>query len=72
MSEYIFGKVDVSGMELNTFNQPTELHPNPKGFHNTLRVGFEPTREEPNGFQVHRLNHSAIAAAGDYISKGII
>ena len=27
-----------------------------------LRVGFEPTREDPNGFQVHRLNHSAIAA----------
>ena len=28
----------------------------------SLRVGFEPTREDPNGFQVHRLNHSAIAA----------
>jgi hypothetical protein len=22
-------------------------------------AGFEPTRAEPNGFQVHRLNHSA-------------
>ena len=22
-------------------------------------AGFEPTRDEPNGFQVHRLNHSA-------------
>jgi hypothetical protein len=22
-------------------------------------VGFEPTRDKPNGFQVHRLNHSA-------------
>ncbi len=22
-------------------------------------AGFEPTREFPNGFQVHRLNHSA-------------
>ena len=31
----------------------------------TLRVGFEPTREIPIGFQVQRLkrlNHSAIAA----------
>ena len=28
----------------------------------TLRVGFEPTREDPIGFQVQRLNHSAIAA----------
>jgi hypothetical protein len=29
----------------------------------TLRVGFEPTREDPIWFQVKRLNHSAIAAA---------
>ena len=29
----------------------------------SLRVGFEPTREDPIGFQVQRLNHSAIAAA---------
>ena len=29
----------------------------------TLRAGFEPTREDPIGFQVQRLNHSAIAAA---------
>ena len=29
---------------------------------NSLRTGFEPAREDPNGFQVHRLNHSAIAA----------
>ena len=28
----------------------------------TLRVGFEPTRGDPIGFQVQRLNHSAIAA----------
>jgi hypothetical protein len=28
----------------------------------TLRAGFEPAREEPIGFQVQRLNHSAIAA----------
>ena len=28
----------------------------------TLRTGFEPAREYPIGFQVQRLNHSAIAA----------
>ena len=27
-----------------------------------LRVGFEPTREDPIGFLLQRLNHSAIAA----------
>ena len=27
-----------------------------------LRAGFEPTRGDPIGFQVQRLNHSAIAA----------
>jgi hypothetical protein len=27
-----------------------------------LRVGFEPTREDPIWFLVKRLNHSAIAA----------
>ena len=25
----------------------------------TTLTGFEPARVEPNGFQVHRLNHSA-------------
>ena len=25
----------------------------------TLPAGFEPAREYPNGFRVHRLNHSA-------------
>ena len=29
---------------------------------NPLRTGFEPAREYPIGFQVQRLNHSAIAA----------
>ena len=28
----------------------------------TLRAGFEPARGDPIGFQVQRLNHSAIAA----------
>ena len=28
----------------------------------TLRTGFEPAREDPIGFQVQRLNHSAIVA----------
>ena len=27
-----------------------------------LRAGFEPAREDPVGFQVQRLNHSAITA----------
>ena len=26
---------------------------------NSTTAGFEPAREDPNGFQVHRLNHSA-------------
>ena len=30
--------------------------------HLSLRVGFEPTREDPIWFRVKRLNHSAIAA----------
>ena len=25
----------------------------------TITAGFEPTRAEPSGFRVHRLNHSA-------------
>jgi hypothetical protein len=29
---------------------------------NSLPTGFEPVRENPNRFQVCRLNHSAIAA----------
>ena len=34
-----------------------------------LRAGFEPTRGDPNGFQVHRLNHSAIAAVVVLMTK---
>ena len=37
-----------------------------KRLKNPLRVGFEPTRALPIGFQVQRLNHSAIAAVGHY------
>ena len=33
-----------------------------RGKKRALRVGFEPTREDPIGFLVQRLNHSAIAA----------
>ena len=33
-----------------------------KNKNHTLRAGFEPAREDPIGFQVQRLNHSAIAA----------
>ena len=29
---------------------------------NALSEGFEPAREDPNGFLVHRLNHSATTA----------
>ena len=29
----------------------------------SLRAGFEPAREDPIGFQVQRLNHSAITAS---------
>ena len=34
-------------------------------FKSSLRAGFEPAREIPIGFQVQRLNHSAIAAICD-------
>ena len=34
----------------------------PGGKHHTQPAGFEPARAEPNGFQVHRLNHSATTA----------
>ena len=27
-------------------------------------TGFEPVREDPNGFLVHRLNHSATTTTG--------
>ena len=30
--------------------------------YDTLRAGFEPAREDPIGFRVQRLNHSAITA----------
>ena len=35
----------------------------------TLRVGFEPTREDPIWFRVKRLNHSAIAARDCWHTK---
>ena len=28
-------------------------------------MGFEPTRAEPNGLAVHRLNHSATSSGSD-------
>ena len=34
-----------------------------------LRAGFKPTRENPIGFQVERLNHSAIAAERSQCKK---
>ena len=33
-----------------------------KGLYHSLRAGFEPTHGDRIGFQVQRLNHSAIAA----------
>ena len=38
---------------------------------NSLRAGFEPAREYPIGFQVQRLNHSAITAVLEILNKGI-
>ena len=29
-------------------------------------VGFEPTRAEPNGFRIHRLNHSAMVSRAQH------
>ncbi|GFU36384.1 hypothetical protein NPIL_243581 [Nephila pilipes] len=29
------------------------------------RMGFEPTRAEPNGLAVHRLNHSATSSSSE-------
>ena len=40
----------------------TKNNNNKKQNKHTLRAGFEPAREDPIGFQVQRLNHSAIAA----------
>ena len=34
----------------------------------TLSAGFEPAREDPNGFLVHRLNHSATTFLFDIFS----
>ena len=31
----------------------------------STRMGFEPTRAEPNGLAVHRLNHSATSSCED-------
>ena len=36
--------------------QQVKMHP--------TRMGFEPTRAEPNGLAVHRLNHSATSSSG--------
>ena len=49
---------------LNYFFQMSEiimLNVAEKNFFPT-RMGFEPTRAEPNGLAVHRLNHSATSS----------
>ena len=38
---------------------------------NSLRAGFEPARGIPIGFQVQRLNHSAIAACCFFIEEDL-
>ena len=38
---------------------PFELYKRGK---KSTRMGFEPTRAEPNGLAVHRLNHSATSS----------
>ena len=35
-------------------------------------MGFEPTRAEPNGLAVHRLNHSATSSYAVVIISGMI
>ena len=32
-------------------------------------MGFEPTRAEPNGLAVHRLNHSATSSPGEVVVR---
>ena len=34
-------------------------------------MGFEPTRGDPNGLAVHRLNHSATSSCHNYILKSM-
>ena len=34
-----------------------------------LSAGFEPAREDPNGFLVHRLNHSATTTLATFTFK---
>ena len=46
-------------MEKQSFLQTKKIYVGEK---KTLRAGFEPARGDPIGFQVQRLNHSAIAA----------
>ena len=38
----------------------------------SLRAGFEPAREDPIGFQVQRLNHSAITAHHNLLGEMFI
>ena len=37
----------------------------------SLRAGFEPAREDPIGFRVQRLNHSAITAIRTFIENNV-
>ena len=47
----------IAGFKVQSANHYT-IEPGP------TRMGFEPTRAEPNGLAVHRLNHSATSSSG--------
>ena len=52
-----------SAIHYNHINRKFNSHQSKRQNLKTLRAGFEPAREDPIGFQVQRLNHSAIAAS---------
>ncbi|KAL3170304.1 hypothetical protein MRX96_015339 [Rhipicephalus microplus] len=46
-----------------TLVSKTDYWENKKKLRDSTRMGFEPTRAEPNGLAVHRLNLSATSSA---------
>ena len=59
MLDSLVNQVDpISGLILPAFSRRGRREEEKRA----LRVGFEPTREDHIGFQVQRLNRSAIAA----------
>ena len=47
----------IAGFKVQSANHYT-IEPG----YRTTKMGFEPTRAEPNGLAVHRLNHSATSS----------